>query len=439
MKKTTITEKDIVFYKKTKAKANTKEFREALWYSRCWDKKKRNWVKHKTRHTDKILAAEEAVAFFTAHFRGEFKSLLSRGTAKGIPDVAELERVYHLVCPNKPSAASRRQNIDALCRGLSHGQKASFDPKAQPCTKILPRAFEQWFDETVAEHDDDVLKQDQTKRTRASDWRKIKSIFKKKMLSALEHQFGWPKSLVDHLRTLKDRVSTEDLSAPLDAPQYDGLEDKVKETWAAFKPWKYNDPNGYILFLLAIGGGLRFNEAIHVRWVDLRSDGVAIAKHGSYNPKGKRSRIVKIPSMIIEQIREFEPAEKKGEFGQYCISHPTPLKEVVFERKGFRPYKKVRTVGGCPCSKTERSQSEGGVARRVNRLLKKHGWEETGITSNVKKLHKLRGWVITQVAENEDIYAAQRHAGHQKIETTIAHYAGHNAKKKDYIGEGLFN
>lgn len=432
----TITSKNIKFWKKTKSHRNSAEFRELCWHTKMWDKRINNWKEHKTPYTEKTDAAEDAIVFFKSHFSDGIEALRAKATLKGIPLAADFEVLYHKICSARPEEATRKQNINALLRVLSH--QGSKQPRRSPMTALTPMLVTQWFDDRIAEHEGDVIKQDQTKRSLKSDWRKIKSLFKAKVLNSLESNHGWPKALVDELRGLSGRVCTEDLYAPLDDPKFDGLDGLVKKTWKAFKGWKYKDPNGYILFLLAIGGGLRFKECLHVRWADLSPGELSLTKHGNYNLKGRRSRVVKVPQMIIDEIQEFEPQVKRGEFSQYCISHPTPKREVEWERKGFRPYKKTMTVGGHPCTKTERSSSKDSAQKRVNIKLKELGWDDTGIKTSGKKLHKLRGWVITQVIENEDIYAAQRHAGHKKVETTIAHYGGHKPKAKEYLGEGLF-
>jgi integrase len=406
-----------------------------------WDKRINNWKEHKTPYTEKTDAAEDAVVFFKSHFSDGIEALRAKATLKGIPLLADFEVLYHKICPARPVEDSRKQNISALVRVLSYqGVK---QPRRSPMTALTPRLFMQYFDDRITEHEGDIIKQDQTKRSVASDWRKIKSLFKKKVCNALADNYGWPKGLVDELRKLNSaregQVCTEDLTAPLDDPKFDNLDGLVKKTWKAVKGWKYKDPNGYTLFLLAIGGGLRFKECIHVRWSDLGDGELSLVKHGGYNLKGRRSRTIKVPQMIIDEITEFEPSDKTGEFSEYCVCHPSPKREVTWERKGFRPYKKTMVVGGNPCTKTERSSSRLSAQRRVNNKLNELGWSEAGITTSGKKLHKLRGWVITQVIENEDIYAAQRHAGHKRIETTIAHYAGHTPKEKEYLGKGLFN
>ena len=88
------------------------------------------------------------------------------------------------------------------------------------------------------------------------------------MIKSLECDYGWDHSIVEHLKNLPSRVSTEDLNSAHDewivpSPML------ISKTWDEFENWKYSDPNGHILFLLGFMAGLRMGEALHVRWDDL--------------------------------------------------------------------------------------------------------------------------------------------------------------------------
>ena len=494
---------DIKFYKNTNAKIRTKEFNSICWTARMWDPINRNWVKRKTDYTDKANAEIQAIEYFTDYFENNLRSIASKKTfRKDVPLIADLVEFYHETCATLPSEDIRNKNVNALKKCLR--ENGAKNPLAQPVTIITSKMFRVWFKKRILKRSErcngDVYELDAEKRTLKSDWGKIRSIFKKDMINAMEDE-GWPKAIWEQLKDIPNRVSTTSLYAPFDQGDFEPVSDElISETWTRFRKLKYTDPNVYIVFLLGVGGGLRFKETIYVRWEDLGDDSVRVAKHGRRNTKGKRSRTVTVPAEIIDEIREFQH-DQSGPFGEYCVSHPTPLKEISWSRKikamqfnpqrreqkgkitwrvaykyttlsnGMRSPKyltfqtekealakqkellklqteksytasKVRTVGGKPCSKTERGEGNSGnkynVHARINAILNELGWAETGLITTGKKFHKLRAWNITKVIENDDLYEAQKHAGHTKSSTTSTFYdTGVKRKSKNYIMDEL--
>lgn len=433
--------KDIKFYKNTKAKIKSKEYLETCWSGRMWDPVNRQWRHRKTDFTNRAQAEQQAIEIFTDLFAQNIRSIAAKKTFHGEPLISDLIALYHETCAALPSESVRNQNVNALKRCLE--ENGAKNPLAQRITVLTPKLFRNWFNDRIQKReaacDGDVFALDAEKRTLKSDWGKIRCILKKDMINSMEDE-GWPEAVWKHLNDLRKRVSTTSLYAPFDNGDFEPVSDElVAETWKRFKAVKYTDPNLYIVFLLGAGGGLRFKEATHVRWDDLGDDTVRVAKHGRRNTKGKRSRTVTVPAFVINEIREFQH-DQSGPFGEYCVSHPTPLREVSWERKGFRPYKVKKTVGGKPCTKTERGDGNSGnkynVHARINAILNELGWSETGLVTTGKKFHKLRAWNITQVIENEDLYTAQKHAGHVKASTTATYYdTGVKKESKEYIGK----
>lgn len=435
---------DISYYKRTEAKINTKKYKETPWSARMWDPEKRNWVKRKLDHTNKARAEIQAVEKFKDYFEGSIRSISERKHFKGVPTISDLIDFYHDTCRIRPIKNVREGNCNALKRVLT--ESGSKNPLAEPVTVITAKLFRNWFAERLAKRDEqcdgDVHEMDKEKHTLYSDWTKCRCIIKKEMIIAMEDE-GWDKTITDHLDLVPRRVNTSSLYAPFDNEDFVRVPDElVQKTWDRFKSLKYKDPNAYIVFLLGFGAGLRFKETVFLRWQDLGEDEVRVTKHDRWKPKGQRNRTVKVPAFIVNEIREFEPEDKTKPFAQYCVSHPTPIREVTIERKGYRAFKSTITVGGKPCTKTERGEGRTGnkdnVPSRVNRILKELGWDETGLVTTGKKFHKLRAWNITQVIQNEDLYEAQKHAGHKKSSTTATYYdTGVKKKPKDYLLEGL--
>jgi len=433
--------KDIKFYKNTKAKIKSKEYLETCWSGRMWDPVNRQWRHRKTDFTNRAQAEQQAIDMFTDLFAQNIRSIAAKKNFNGEPLISDLIALYHETCAALPSEPIRNQNVNALKRCLE--ENGAKNPLAQRITVLTPKLFRNWFNDRIQKReaacDGDVFELDAEKRTLKSDWGKIRCILKKDMINAMEDE-GWPEAIWRHLKDLRKRVSTTCLYAPFDNGDFEPVSDElVAATWKRFKAVKYTDPNLYIVFLLGAGGGLRFKEATHVRWDDLGDDTVRVAKHGRRNTKGKRSRTVTVPAFVINEIREFQH-DQSGPFGEYCVSHPTPLREVSWERKGFRPYKVKKTVGGKQCTKTERGDGNSGnkynVHSRINAILNELGWSETGLVTTGKKFHKLRAWNITQVIENEDLYTAQKHAGHVKASTTATYYdTGVKKESKEYIGK----
>lgn len=494
---------DIKFVKRTKHKRGTKKYNEIPWTAMMWDASLPNYVFRKLDATNRALAEQEAVEVFKDYFSNSIRSIAGKKHYKGVPTVGDLVDFYHEICEHRPLKAVRNANVNALKRVLT--DNGSKNPLSEPVTVITSKLFRKWFSDRLIkrelECDGDVNEMDKEKRTLSSDWTKVRCIIKKEMINAMEDE-GWDEAIWKHLKDVPSRVSTEKLYAPFDNEDFVRVPDELAtQTWDKFKSLKYKDPNAYIVFLLGMFGGLRFKETVFLRWQDLGEDEVRVTKHDRWKPKGQRNRTVKVPEFVISEIREFEPEDKSKPFAQYCVSHPTPLRKVSWSRnvkaKQYKPqrreqngkitwriaYKyttlssgakspkyltfktekeakakqkellelqtekstttnKVITVGGRPCSKTERGEGKTGnannVQSRVNKILKDLGWDETGLVTTGKKFHKLRAWNITQVIENEDLYEAQKHAGHKKASTTATYYdTGIKKKAKNYLMDKL--
>ena len=425
---TQIQESKIKMEKATRAKKGTREYKQVVWKARLWNAKKNNWAKYTTSETNRDMAVVEALNYFRLRLTADVRALNYLKTTRGIPTVRDLFDVYDEVCAIRPEGKTRRANKNHLLMILR--ECGMQNPLAVPVTHLNGILFENWFSQRLNAAGDQVEQQDHCKRSLFSYWRKVKSIIKKRMIKSLECDYGWDHSIVKHLKDLPSRVSTEDLNSAHDewiVPS----QMLISKTWDEFENWKHSDPNGHILFLLGFMAGLRMGEALHVRWDDLLENQIKIQKHGNWNTKNRRSRVIDVPHALIDQIREFYPPPA-GEFSEYCICHPSPKREVWVERKGYRPFKQKRIIGGNPCTKTERSASRLGVGGRVNSKLQEIGWDSVGRKTGAK-FHKLRGLVITKIIQNEGIYMAQCHAGHRQVSTTINHYAGVARSNKDYL------
>ena len=424
---------------------NSSTWKNSDWFAKCWDSrlgKEGNWKRFQFKaHLTEKQVIEAANEEYDKHFGKSIEAVQLEKKLKGVPLICDIEKLYHEICALLPSKSVRETNIKTLKNFLL--ESGSPNPDKEPYTVLKPTLVQTWFakriEDRIKEHGNDIDEIRKEKHTLDSKWSNIKSIFKNTLLVAMRER-GWGNDAIRFLKDFKEDVDTKPISAPISQADFVPVTDKLlRNTVNKFKSLKYKDPNVYILYLLGIGCGFRFSEAIHVRWTDLHEGHVMALPHGDYNTKGKRTRKTPCPQFIIDEIREFEPVKKSGEFSEYCISHNTPVIRTTVTRKNGTVYTQKR--GGNPCTKTERGDNIKGehtCQRRINKILRELGWGKVGLPTTGKKFHKLRAWNISEVIKEEGLKAGSRHAGHQNTKTTSEWYhLPETETKKDYIGDKL--
>ncbi len=75
------------------------------------------------------------------------------------------------------------------------------------------------------------------------------------------------------------------------------------------------EPNGYLLFLLCLGAGLRRSEATFLRWEDITDVGVRVTWRSSRQVKSNTSaRTIPLDPKLLEEIRAFQESAKPTDF-----------------------------------------------------------------------------------------------------------------------------
>jgi integrase len=160
----------------------------------------------------------------------------------------------------------------------------------------------------------------------------------------------------------------------------------------ADKELKPNDVYCYLLFLLALGAGLRLQEAAHVRWEDITPNRIQVRNDSVHRTKTNEDRKIKLGAGLLAMIEEYRRF---------------PLDWVI-------PDERRSKSGKCPkrrCIST---------ARRLAKWLRIK-LEEDKLMNPTHWLRKVFGSVV---AQEYGMLAASRYLGHSSIEVTEAVYVG---------------
>ncbi len=154
----------------------------------------------------------------------------------------------------------------------------------------------------------------------------------------------------------------------------------LEECLALFKI--IENPKHKLLLLLGYGAGLRVSEIVNLKWIDIHFD---TFKLHIKNAKGKKDRMVMLPTVLIEMLLFYK---KLGKGDGY-----------VFEGQfAGEPY------------------STGSVQSVMRSALEKSGLNKRG------SVHSLRHSFATHLLENgTDIRFIQRLLGHNSIKTTMVY------------------
>ena len=205
----------------------------------------------------------------------------------------------------------------------------------------------------------------------------------------------WPKVL-KHYKTKGTDIETPFLTLPkvmkrrfFEAPSEEQI---LRLKVLADKELKPEDANGYLLFLLALGGGLRLQEAAHVRWEDITTKGVNVRNDYVHQTKTDKDRSIKLSPGLLAKLEEYRRF---------------PLDWVIANKRRTK-------------SETIPKQRCIGTSRRLAKWLRIKLLED-GLKHPNHWLRKVFGSVV---AEEYGMLTASRYLGHSSIEVTQAVYVG---------------
>lgn len=142
------------------------------------------------------------------------------------------------------------------------------------------------------------------------------SIWKDKKLSTRNRKIGTLKSFMSYL--FEEKLTSFNIAESLPSPKVPKKIphflsfDEVVSCLQYFKNQLDNKQNSAVeieklnnqklLFLLLYGGGLRISEACQLKWTEVNLLQKSLRIHG----KGNKERIVILPDMVIEELKEYK-------------------------------------------------------------------------------------------------------------------------------------
>ncbi len=160
---------------------------------------------------------------------------------------------------------------------------------------------------------------------------------------------------------------------------------------AARSDLKGKRPREWVLFLLTYGAGLRVQEATHLRWEDVKANGIQARANQTHRKKSGHGRFIPTGHGLIDELKEFQSL---------------PLDFVIPDAPGNAKKGKVAVIR---CSRT---------ARRLAGWLK-----QQGISARCPN-HYNRKVFGSIVATEPGVLAASRYLGHSSVRVTEQIYVG---------------
>ncbi len=158
----------------------------------------------------------------------------------------------------------------------------------------------------------------------------------------------------------------------------------------AQKNLKANEPTAYALFLLALCGGLRQQEALWCKWENLTGNGILVeSKEGEFETKSGKTRIVYLPDGVVKELKELRASE-----------HP-----LIIAPNTVR-------IG------TRKPQTRKLVA--VDKLIE---WLRSNGLNVMKPIHELRKIYGALMSTQHGLFAAKQMLGHSRVSVTEDYYA----------------
>lgn len=164
--------------------------------------------------------------------------------------------------------------------------------------------------------------------------------------------------------------------------------------------WRKPHPKAWAAILLALGAGLRANEADKARWRWFRFDSegncfLEIQEEDDFTPKGGVKRTIRVPRELYDELVK----ARKDMASPYVLGGPASAN---VEKKGFG-YRRPEAF------------------RVATAWLRARGVEEGKRRGN--PLHRLRKEFGSQVATTYGLFAAQKLLGHTSPALTSRYYA----------------
>jgi integrase len=178
---------------------------------------------------------------------------------------------------------------------------------------------------------------------------------------------------------------------PFEAPSIEQIGTLVRQAEGELR---LEDSNCYLLFLLALGAGLRVQEATHVKWMDITQDGIRVRSDKDHTTKTKRGRRVRVGPGLLSKLEEYRGDHEPDDWVIPNLKTP---------RVGRHPRKRAITT-----------------AKRLAKWLRTK-LRSLGLKNPSHWLRKVFGSVV---ARDYGMHAASRYLGHSTIEVTEKVYVG---------------
>lgn len=259
---------------------------------------------------------------------------------------------------------------------------------AVPLVSITPIAVSKAMEDYVRGRGGDAKTQLAAKHTINSLLRNSRSLFSRRLIIP-KLTIALPAVLpFDGLKELKERNGEYRFQREVDVAWL------IREAYADLREKR---PSLFIIFLLALGAGLRRHEIDKLRWRELLqiSEQVEVLKSDVFDAKSYTSlRKVRLPKKFYEIILNFRG---NADLGSFVIPSDRPA--VLNQRR--REYR---------CDPD---------FREINAWLEKKGLKPR----DRKKLQTLRKHFGDVICSTYGIYKAAAALGHQKVSTTEKYYA----------------
>jgi integrase len=178
---------------------------------------------------------------------------------------------------------------------------------------------------------------------------------------------------------------------PFEAPSIEQIKTLIYQAETELRP---KDTNCYLLFLLALGAGLRVQEATHVKWMDITQDGIRVRSDNDHTTKTKKGRRVRVGPELLSRFEEY--------------------------RQNHDPFEWVIPDLRAPRAGGRRKKRSIATARRLAAWLRTK-LRSLGLKNPAHWLRKVFGSVV---ARDYGMHAASRYLGHSTIEVTEKVYVG---------------
>lgn len=264
---------------------------------------------------------------------------------------------------------------------------ATDDSLAQQSTRILtPDLMRDMQTEILKSAGDDCTRQDSARTTANTHRRNVRAMFGSRLRDIYLH-LVLPRSLDAFLAVKPLREPTRQFRMP--------PADLLANIRIASAALRQADANGYRIFLLSLGAGLRRNEISHARWSWLRTvdtpqgprHTMTIQTEPDFRPKGRRSRTIPIEPVTFAALQQLRIAPADGTAPVYIL--------------------------------------EGGLSERTQLAFARFGEWLTGLGwDRRKKAHELRKVFGSYVNEQCGLSAAQDLLGHSTPNLTKSYYVG---------------